>query len=312
MSPFVHLYRTPPIKTPAAARTAPLAKPGAAPASWEGATAPLDPRAREAGPLEPTPTPSPTPADLAPAFTLMRVMVERTGRERREQIAELTDRRARCSSPRERQVIDHRIGALQDRQQALDALAAAVKRAAANPATTPAEAERLQQLVLEGTGSCSAETLWKIALVAEDLARNVGRTPRSDRGLFHETAGVLQRQGQIRDGMRALEAEFAETRDRGRQEAILRELADLARAAAACERAKAALDRLSEDPAVTRETVAEACALARELQAPHATRQLEALAERIERLAGIARETPVGHVPVLRVRKALPGREAAL
>lgn len=119
-------------------------------------------------------------------------------------------------------------------------------RMAANSTASNEDRVRFGQLVKQATsGQVSPSELGRLVAQAEDIARNAGRDPISDRGLANATQGLVAKLGQLEEQIGDLEQAAGDTRSAEELQKLQMKIVDLQLTRGTLVEFKAQADRLA-------------------------------------------------------------------
>jgi hypothetical protein len=155
----------------------------------------------------------------------------------------------------------------------------------------------MAQLLQEAAHTTDGARRGTLQVAAEDLVRNAGRQPASDRGLYNATQGLQQRLGQLDDHTAQLTQELANTTDQARMAQIQLQMDDDERQLRQLQGLKLQADRLADNPAASPADVERVSALMQEAGQttdPRRLAQIQVEAVDVARNAGRAVPTDRG------------------
>jgi hypothetical protein len=160
-----------------------------------------------------------------------------------------------------------------------------------------ANAQQMAQLLQEAAHTTDGARRGTLQVAAEDLVRNAGRQPASDRGLYNATQGLQRRLGQLDDHTAQLTQELANTTDQARMAQIQLQMDDDERQLRQLQGLKLQADRLADNPAASPADVERVSALMQEAGQttdPRRLAQIQVEAADVARNAGRAVPTDRG------------------
>ena len=209
-------------------------------------------------------------------------------------------------------------GGLVRNHEKLEALARLTGRIAANGTASEGDRLALAKLVQAAArGNASEAELGQLLVKAEDVVRNAGRTPASDRGLANATQQVARRLGDVEQQIGDLEGQMRHTNSAEEMQKIQMKLVELNQDRSLLQGFKAQADRLANKRGATPEAVAQMNRLLTSVAAPGASTSPEGLRAKLVDAEFIARHAgATGDRALLAATKAVAtkigGLEAAI